>query len=74
MGGSDELRAAKIKHLHCLFSSPKLHQIVIGEDGFPVAISVPDPRAFSLHKLWLSKQVTGKSMSNLELPSGFKVE
>ena len=30
---------------------------VIGDDGFSAAMSVPDPRAFALHKLWLSKQV-----------------
>ena len=40
-----------------MISSPKIYQIVIGEDGFPAAMSVPDPRAFALHKLWLSKQV-----------------
>lgn len=56
MGGSDDLRAAEIKNLHWLTSSPKIHQVVIGDDGFPAAMSVPDPRAFSLHKLWLSKQ------------------
>jgi len=93
--------------------------VVIGEDGFPSAMSVPDPRSFSLHKLWLSKQVNreavkkqrdhdqaiavaslivkylpqfkfkaselrmfpkallteaAKSVSELELPSGFNVE
>lgn len=56
MGGSGDLKAAEIKNLHWLISSPKIHQIVIGEDGFPAAISAPDPRAFALHKLWLSKQ------------------
>lgn len=62
MGGSDDLRAAEIKNLHWLISSPKLHQIVIGEDGYPAAMSVPDPRAFSLHKLWLSKQVNREAV------------
>jgi hypothetical protein len=57
MGGPGDLRAAEIKNLHWLISSPKTFQVVIGEDGFPVAMAVPDPRAFSLHKLWLSKQV-----------------
>ena len=60
MGGSDDLRAAEIKNLYWLISSPKIKQIVIGEDGFPAAMSVPDPRAFSLHKLWLSKQIKRK--------------
>jgi len=57
MGGPGDLKAAEIKNLHWLISSPKINQVVIGEDGFPAAISVPDPRAFALHKLWLSKQV-----------------
>ena len=57
MGGPGDLKAAEIKNLHWLISSPKIYQIVIGEDGFPAAISAPDPRAFALHKLWLSKQV-----------------
>ena len=55
-GGPGDLKAAEIKNLHWLISSPKVYQIVIGEDGFPAAISAPDPRAFALHKLWLSKQ------------------
>jgi len=62
MGGSGDLRAAGIKNLHWLISSPKIHQVVIGEDGFPAAMSVPDPRAFSLHKLWLSKQVNRQAV------------
>ena len=57
MGGPGNLKAAEIKNLHWLISSHKIYQVVIGEDGFPSAMSVPDPRAFSLHKLWLSKQV-----------------
>ena len=57
MGGSGDLKAAEIKNLHWLIMSPKIYQVVIGEDGFPAAMSVPDPRAFALHKLWLSKQV-----------------
>jgi len=56
MGGPDDLRAAEIRNLHWLISSPKINQVVIGEDGFPAAMSAPDPRAFALHKLWLSKQ------------------
>jgi hypothetical protein len=62
MGGSDDLRAAEIKNLHWLISSPKIYQVVIGEDGFPTAMSVPDPRSFSLHKLWLSKQVNREAI------------
>ncbi len=62
LGGSGDLRAAEIKNLHWLISSPKVYQVVIGQDGFPAAMSVPDPRSFSLHKLWLSKQVNRKAV------------
>ncbi len=57
MGGPGDIKAAEIKNLQWLISSPKIYQVVVGEDGFPAAISAPDPRAFALHKLWLSKQV-----------------
>lgn len=56
MGGADDLEAVEIMNLQWLLSSPKFFQTVIGEDGFPALMVVPDPRAFSLHKLWLSKQ------------------
>jgi len=62
MGGSGDLKAAEIKNLHWLISSSKIYQVVIGEDGFPAAMSAPDPRAFALHKLWLSKQVNREAV------------
>lgn len=57
MGGSDDLVAAEIKNLQWLVSAPKFSQIVIGEDGYPAFMVVPDPRAFAIHKLWLSEQI-----------------
>jgi hypothetical protein len=56
IGGADDLMAAEIKNLQWLVSAPKVSQIVIGEDGYPAAMTVPDPRAFAVHKLWLSGQ------------------
>jgi hypothetical protein len=56
VGNEADLRAADIQHLDWYLSAPKLRQIVIGEDGFPAPLTVPDPRVFALHKLWLSKQ------------------
>jgi len=56
VGGAHDLMAAEIKSLHWLISAPKFHQVVIGEDGFPAAMVVPDPRAFAVHKLWISRQ------------------
>lgn len=56
MGKQHDLMAAEIKNLQWLLSSPKFTQMVIGEDGLPAPMVTPDPRAFALHKLWLSKQ------------------
>jgi hypothetical protein len=49
--------AAEIKNLRWLISAPKFEQIVMGEDGFPAVMVVPAPRAFAVHKLWLSNQI-----------------
>jgi hypothetical protein len=57
MGGPGDLKAAEIRSLHWLISSPKFSQVIIGDDGNPVTMVVPDPRAFSIHKDWLSEQV-----------------
>jgi hypothetical protein len=56
VGSADDLMAAEIKNLQWLISAPKFDQIVIGEDGFPATMVVPDPRAFAVHKLWVSNQ------------------
>jgi hypothetical protein len=56
VGSGDDLMATEIKNLHWLISAPKFDQVVIGEDGFAAAMVVPDPRAFAVHKLWLSNQ------------------
>jgi len=56
LGGEGDLEAADIPKLDWLVSSPKLSQVVIGADGFPAQMIVPDPRAFVIHKLWLSRQ------------------
>lgn len=57
MGGTDDLEAVEIMNLYWLLSSPKYMQTVIGDDGFPATMVVPDPRAFALHKIWVSQQV-----------------
>jgi hypothetical protein len=56
MGSAEDLAAAEIKNLQWLVSAPKFSQIIIGDDGYPARIVVPDPRAFAIHKLWLSTQ------------------
>jgi len=56
MGAKGDLEAAEIRNLQWLVSAPKFSQVVIGDDGYPAAMACPDPRAFALHKLWLSGQ------------------
>jgi len=56
MGGNGDMEAAEIRNLHWLVSSPKFSQVVIGDDGYPAPMICHDPRAFALHKIWLSEQ------------------
>ena len=49
-----DLVAFEVPGLQWLLNSPKLDAIAIDEDGWPVPMRVPDPRAFALHKVWLS--------------------
>lgn len=53
---NSDLVATSIEGLHWLAAAPKMSQIAVGEDGFPVRLVVPDPRVFALHKVWLSLQ------------------
>jgi hypothetical protein len=57
IGSKDEdMTAAEIAGLAWLQNCPRIHQTVIDERGFPLRLDVPDPRAFALHKLWLSER------------------
>jgi len=56
LGEPGDLVATEIRNLQWLVSSPKFSQVVIGEDGYPALMIVPDPRAFALHKLWMNEQ------------------
>ena len=56
MGSKGDLEAAEIRNLQWLVSAPGFNQVVMGDDGYPAAMACPDPRAFALHKMWLSDQ------------------
>ena len=56
IGPGEDMEAADIRNMHWLLSSPKFSQVVIGSDGLPATMVVPDPRAYAVHKLWLSEQ------------------
>lgn len=51
-----DLVAAEIKGLEWLVSCPKWRVDVIDERGYPAVMTVPDPRAYVIHKTWLSGQ------------------
>lgn len=40
--------------LEWLINAPKFERIVVGADGSPLSMSCVDPRAFALHKYWIS--------------------
>ncbi len=53
-----DLVATEVPGLQWLLNAPKLEAVAIDEDGWPAPMRVPDPRAFALHKAWLSSQTS----------------
>lgn len=53
---ADDLEAAPIFGLTWLVNTPKLEAIPLDERGYPLRMVVIDPRAFALHKAWLSQR------------------
>jgi hypothetical protein len=51
-----DLDPSPIDGLQWLVNAPRLAETAIAEDGLPVHIATVDPRAYALHKLWLSKR------------------
>lgn len=56
--GVDDRVASEVPGLQWLVNSPKLEAVAVDDDGQPVPFRVPDPRAFALHKAWLSRQLS----------------
>ena len=52
----EDLVAAEVPSLQWLLNSPRIEATVIAADGKPVLMRSPDPRAFAIHKAWLSSQ------------------
>lgn len=52
----DDLMAVEIEGLNWLVNAPKIAETVMDQRGYPAPMVSPDPRAFALHKLWLSKR------------------
>jgi len=51
-----DFEPASIEGLQWLLNAPKFEEVPIAEDGRPLFVSCVDPRAFALHKLWLSRR------------------
>ena len=56
IGGEGDLEAIEIEGLAWLVNSPKRDVVVLDDRGYPLRISVPDPRSFAIHKAWLSSR------------------
>ncbi|WP_428426489.1 GSU2403 family nucleotidyltransferase fold protein [Pararhizobium sp.] len=51
-----DLTPVEIDGLKWLVNSPKIEVTVLDGRGFPLMMSVPDPRSFALHKIWVSER------------------
>lgn len=52
----DDLIAVEVPNIQWLVNSPLIEVIVIGANGTPAKMPVCDPRAFAIHKAWLSQR------------------
>ena len=52
----EDLIGVGIEGLEWLVNAPKVNSVVIGEDGIPLRCWSVDPRAFALHKVWVSER------------------
>ena len=51
-----DIEPVEIMNLKWLLNAPKISAVAIGQDGYPVPMSVPDPRAFALYKFYLANE------------------
>jgi hypothetical protein len=58
IGRAGDLIADQLRGLEWITALPPMSQIVIASNGFPVRFVVPEPRVFTLHKLWVSLEPT----------------
>jgi hypothetical protein len=49
-----DIEATQMPGIEWLLAAPQLEATIVGEDGYPLRIVVPEPRTFALHKLWVS--------------------
>jgi hypothetical protein len=51
-----DLAAVPMAGIAWLLEAPREEQVIIGEDGYPLRLVVPESRSFALHKMWVSKR------------------
>lgn len=54
MRPAGDLEAQQIAGIEWLLTGAPFEQVVVGGDGIPLRMVVPDPRTFALHKFWVS--------------------
>jgi hypothetical protein len=54
---SEDMKAASIEGLIWLENAPSFEQMALDEKGFPLRIVTVDPRAFAIHKHWVSSRI-----------------
>jgi hypothetical protein len=52
----EDLEGAAVFGLGWLINSPRLEAVAIDERGYPARVVAIDPRAFALHKAWVSRR------------------
>ncbi|MBC7770315.1 MAG: hypothetical protein H7124_16155 [Phycisphaerales bacterium] len=61
-----DVEAQPIGNIEWLLTGPAFAQTVVGADGLPLRIVVPEPRTFALHKLWVSKQGSRNALKSVK--------
>lgn len=51
-----DVEAQQIGGIEWLLTGPAFERVVVGGDGKPLRMVVPDPRTFALHKFWVSSR------------------
>jgi hypothetical protein len=53
---AEDLEGAPIYGLDWLINAPKFEAVALDERGYPARLVAADPRAFALHKAWISRK------------------
>jgi hypothetical protein len=57
LGSGEDIDAGEIEGLVWLENAPSFDQVCIDQRGYPLRIAATDPRAFAIHKQWVSTRL-----------------